>query len=168
MQEVFRSIKDYEGFYEVSNLGQVKSLGNGNSKNPDYSKERILRLCKDRGGYLLVSLSLNSEEKTGKVSRLVAVAFIPNPKNLPQINHKNSIKTDNRVENLEWCDARHNKNHYYKTQNTTSRYAGVYWNKIDKRWKAQIQVKGKTVALGNFDDEPLAAVAYQKAVRDLK
>ena len=110
--EIWKPKKDYEGLYEVSNLGRIKSLGNGNSNN---SKERILKPGKVKGGYLQVYLSKNRENKRFYVHRLVAETFIPNPDNLPFINHKDEDKTNNRVDNLEWCTREYNNNYGTRT-----------------------------------------------------
>ena len=111
-EEMWKPIKDYEGLYEISSLGRIKRIA-GFRKSCRESKvivqERILKPTKDRDGYLLVSLGKKSGKL--KVHRLVAQAFIPNPENLPCINHKNEIKTDNRVENLEWCTVKYNNNY---------------------------------------------------------
>ena len=111
--EIWKPKKDYEGLYEVSNLGRVKSLGNGNSNN---SKERILKPGKVRGGYLQIGLSKNREIKHFFIHRLVAEAFLPNPDNLPFINHKDEDKTNNSVENLEWCTREYNNNYGTRTE----------------------------------------------------
>lgn len=115
LKEEWRDIEGYEGLYEVSNLGRVKSLGNGKSTNPNNSKERILKQAKDVGGYLRVNLCREGKRKNFKVHRLVAQTFIPNPLNLPQVNHRNEDKTDNRASeqytNLEWISNFDNCNH---------------------------------------------------------
>lgn len=106
--EVWKDIKDYEGLYQVSNFGRVRSLGKGES---NVSKMRILKVRKTRCGYIIVNLYKNGIMKTVYIHRLVAEAFIPNPLNLPQVNHKSEVKDDNRVENLEWCDVNYNINY---------------------------------------------------------
>ena len=103
--EEFRDIPGYEGLYEVSNLGRVRSL----------ETERILKPSKNTWGYLFVSLYKNGIKKAVRIHRLVALAFIPNPDNLPCINHKDEDKTNNTVDNLEWCDDKYNAN--YGTRN---------------------------------------------------
>lgn len=128
MEEIWKDIKDYEGFYQVSNLGNVKSLErkvNSKIKNNNFviKKEKILSKTKLNNGYEQVHLSKEGITRKKQVHRLVAEAFIPNPDNLPQINHKDEDKTNNSVfmnddgsidsdkSNLEWCTAKHNVNH---------------------------------------------------------
>lgn len=101
--EIWRDIPGYMGLYKISNFGNVRR----------YGRKQNLR-CTERNGYFVVHLS-NGNAKWFYVHRLVALAFIPNPDALPQINHKNEIKTDNRAENLEWCTAHYNTN--YGTRN---------------------------------------------------
>ena len=109
--EIWLPIEGYEDKYQVSSLGRIKSLKN-NHNNP---REKILRQGKNKEGYLFVSLCKDGKIKNLKVHRLVATAFIDNHSNLPCVNHKNEIKTDNRVENLEPCDHKYNLN-YKNTQ----------------------------------------------------
>lgn len=117
-EEIWRPVKNYEGWYEVSSYGRVRSL----DRVVVYSdgrkclwKGKILKIRKDNVGYLYCILYKNTRHKTSKVHRLVAQAFIPNPDNLPVINHKDEVKTNNRVENLEWCTQSYNIN--YGTRN---------------------------------------------------
>ena len=102
--EVWKDIKGYEGLYQVSNLGRIKSI----------RRNIIMKVRKDKYGYYQLGLTKNKEQKTFKAHRLVAETFIPNHNNLPEINHKDEDKTNNRVENLEWCTSQENHIHAYK------------------------------------------------------
>lgn len=111
MNEEWRDIPGYEGKYQVSNLGQVKSCTrtrNGKKGTIAIVKERVLKLKTDKDGYKEVALSLDGKLKYYRVHRLVAMAFIPNPLNLPLINHKDENPANNNVDNLEWCDSSYN------------------------------------------------------------
>ena len=109
MSEVWKTIEGFEGRYEVSNIGRIRSF----MTNTGAIRERPLILCQkiDKYGYLVVGLNKNGKKNFRAVHRLVALAFIPNTGNLPQINHKNEDKQDNRVENLEWCTVSYNNNY---------------------------------------------------------
>lgn len=106
MIEEWKDIKGYEGLYQISNYGNVKSLNYNNTK-----KGKILKTFIMRTGYIGIGLNKNNKRKPFKIHRLVAEAFIPNPENLPVVNHKNEKKNDNRVENLEWCTYKYNSNY---------------------------------------------------------
>ena len=110
-KEIWKDIEGYEGKYQVSNLGRVRSLLNIRGNKREIPK--ILKGYLDRYGYLLVRLYKNSKPKPLLVHRLVAKDFIPNPKNKSQVNHINGIKTDNRVRNLEWDTAKENTRHAF-------------------------------------------------------
>lgn len=112
--EIWKSVIGYEGLYEVSNMGRVKSLERNIVKGRGglcKIEERILKSGKDKDGYPQVVLCKEGKRKTCKIHRLVATAFIDNPNNLPQINHIDEIKTNNCVDNLEWCDCKYNINY---------------------------------------------------------
>lgn len=96
IEEIWKDIPGYENIYWISNKGRVKS------------KNKILKLSVHRDGYMKAGLCVNGKVRTYQVHRLVALAFIPNPNNLPQINHKDENKTNNCVGNLEWCTMEYN------------------------------------------------------------
>lgn len=103
MVEVWKPVEGYGGLYEVSNYGNVMSLQHG--------KPRLLKLLPTPFGYLRVHLHRNGFVRDYFVHRLVAMHFLPNPDCLPQINHKDECKTNNRVDNLEWCTSSYNMNY---------------------------------------------------------
>lgn len=109
MGEIWKDIEGYEGLYQVSNLGRVKSF-----KRKGCRQDRILKCGISPRGYHQVTLSNGIQEAT-QVHRLIALHFIPNPENKRTVNHINGIKTDNRIENLEWCTYQENNLHAYKT-----------------------------------------------------
>ena len=100
MIEEWKAVPGYEGLYEVSNKGNVRNV----------RRNKLLRLSKTKYGYIQVYLYKNGIKTGLTVHRLVAEAFLPNPNNLPQVNHKDEDKTNNNVDNLEWCDAKYNMN----------------------------------------------------------
>lgn len=103
MGECWRSVKCYEGLYDVSSYGNIRRL----LKN---GKIKPIKLVTTQSGYVVVTLC-NKGQRVVAVHRLVAEAFIPNPDNLPQVNHKDEDKTNNNVENLEWCTSKYNNNY---------------------------------------------------------
>lgn len=107
MKEEWKNIVGYEGLYEVSNLGNIISLEN----KSNHKKVKYLKCSKTKSGYLRAYLYKNKKRKCYMLHRLVALAFIPNPHNLPQINHIDGNKKNNKVENLEWCTQRDNNIH---------------------------------------------------------
>ena len=95
-------------------------------------REKIMKLYKQRKGYMLIYLHKNGYKKGYSVHRLVAEAFIPNPNNLPQVNHKNEIKDDNRLENLEWCDTKYNINYGTRNERVAEKLKGMKHTEEEK------------------------------------
>ena len=116
-QENWKEIKGFDGNYSVSSEGIVRSNGLLKGKN---SKVRILKTEMSKKGYLRVGLVKDGKQKKYLVHRLVAIAFLDNPNNLPEVNHRNEIKTDNRVENLEWMSRRDNMNYGDRTKKAST------------------------------------------------
>ncbi len=115
-QEVWLPIKDYEGLYEVSNLGRIKALRKERTLGKHlhltrFYEEKIMSPTASPNGYLIICLCKNGKPKYGSVHRHVAIAFLPNPDNLPCINHKDTIKVNCKSDNLEWCTFSHNSIH---------------------------------------------------------
>ena len=106
MEEIWKAVPDYEDRYMVSNLGNIKSLYRNGTKGGEVTKV-------ERRGYLRVRLWKNKKVRTIGVHRLVAIVFLPNPNNKPQVNHKDGNKKNNHVENLEWVTASENTQHSY-------------------------------------------------------
>ena len=109
--EIWKDIEGYDGKYQVSNLGRVRSMWRNNQYKNKIGTPTVLKPSIDSHGYVQVHLTKNGVPKTVLLHRLVAEAFIPNPDNLPQVNHKSEVKTENFVENLEWCDGKYNSNY---------------------------------------------------------
>ena len=121
MEEIWKDVVGYEGLYQVSNYGRVKSLPKIHKTTKNYNKlgyitkEKILRQRKTQRGYFIVTLYKDQKGKSLYVHRLVANMFILNKDNKPCINHKNGDKKDNKVTNLEWCTYSENMIHAYAT-----------------------------------------------------
>jgi len=168
--EVWKPVKHYEGFYEVSSLGRVKSLSKIFFMKGKYlykSKERILNGSID-DGYLKITLSKKGKRNTKKAHQLVAIAFLDHKtcKMELVVNHKNFNRADNRVENLEIVTNRENCNQ--KHLKSSSKYVGVHYYKSKSKWSAYIYINGKQKHLGYFLNELDASEAYQTELNFLK
>jgi len=129
-KEIWKKVPFNEN-YEVSSIGRIRSINHivpmsNGFKRTQYG--RLLSLQKCYKGYLKVTVKLNNKKYTTSVHRLVALAFIPNPKNKSQVNHINGIKDDNRVENLEWCTNQENINHAYSNNLIKLNYGDNHHN----------------------------------------
>lgn len=162
MKEIWKDIPGYEGLYQVSNLGQVKSLErvvhekNGKTKT---IHERLLSQNKTNGnGYKIVCLSKDGVKNNKYIHRIVACTFMSNHNEV--VHHVNEDKGDNRLENLQHVTQRYNTS--VGRKGNTSKYTGVYCNKSNNKWISGININGKRKHLGYFKCELAAAAAYQK------
>ena len=157
--EIWKEVKGYED-YQVSNLGNIKSF--------KYGKEIIRKkFLNKNNGYCYIGFSKNGEYSNFQVHQLVAMMFlnhIPCGHKLV-VNHINFNKIDNRVQNLEIVTNRENNNH--KHIKSTSKYTGVSWCKIRKKWKAQIYINGKVNNLGRFNTEIEASKKYEEKLKNI-
>ena len=149
-EEEWRDIAGYEGCYQVSNLGRVKSLERtfiDKRKHKQHIKERILKPQPCRDGYLQVFLCNSSDKKKNfSVHRLVCGAFLENPENKPCVNHIDEDKTNNTASNLEWCTYKENSNHGTRNARmakTKNKPVGQYTTngKLLKIWQSLMEVQ---------------------------
>ncbi len=173
MKETFKDILDYEGLYQISNLGNIKSLERTvmrlNGTKHYIQKEHILRPGLSSNGYNTVALCKESKGKTYMVSRLVSITFLgykPNVRTVV-VDHKNNIKTDDRLENLQIITQRKNTSKDQFRHKKTSQYVGVYWDKHANKWRAKIWINDKNLYLGCFTSELDAANAYQNRLKQI-
>jgi len=146
MEEVWKDIEGYEGMYQVSNFGSVRSLDRlyeSKIRNNNYIVRRGINLksTPDKDGYLKINLSKNRTRKYHFVHRLVALVFIPNPNSFPIINHKDGNKTNNFANNLEWCTYKYNSNYGECRQKISN---------SKKKKVVQIDIK-KNIVVSTFD-----------------
>jgi len=162
LEEKWLPIKGYNGEYEISDAGMVRSL-----KNYNNVKKRILRTYFDGGGYKVVDLSIHGNQKRHKIHHLVYDAFGDGERNghKLQVDHIDGNKTNNCIGNLQLLSNRENSVKYYNGQESTSKHIGVSWSQNRGKWLSRIVIDGKTVHLGYFSDEIKASAAYQDALR---
>lgn len=151
IKEYWKNIKGLEGEYQISNLGRIRHI--------NIIKDRIV------GGYNQITI----RKKDYKIHRLVAEAFIDNPNNLPQVNHKDENKQNNNVDNLEWCDARYNINYGSRTQKQIETFKNKF-NK-DFEFKSKLQknaiINGRKVAKPLYQyDYDMKLIAKYEAIKD--
>ena len=160
MKEIFKDIPGYEGTYQVSNLGNVKSF--------KCLKQKLLKPSINDAGYFRVNLTKNKKINTIKIHKLVAITFLNHNScgHKLVIDHINNIKTDNRLLNLQIVTNRYNSSKDRK--NKTSKYIGVSYYKITKKWVSCIYINGKQKHLGFFKNEYDAHLAYQNALKNLE
>ena len=132
-KEIWKDIKGYEGYYQVSNFGRIKNVRRGTLKKPQNNGR----------GYRYVQLKLNGSYHNFYIHRLVPQAFLPNPDNLPEINHKDEDKSNNCVDNLEWCSSKYNAN--FGNRNNLVRKT------LEKNREENKKVVGKKIYKKNFN-----------------
>jgi len=142
--EIWKDVVGYEGLYQVSNLGRIKSYPQKIKTKLGYYRNvesRILSPGTLEGGYKHVALYKNNNNKSWRVHRLVALAFIPNPLDLPEVNHKDENPSNNKIDNLEWCTPKYNSNygtHIERMAKSKSRtvYQYTLEGKLIRKWES--------------------------------
>jgi len=163
MDEVWKDVVGYEGLYQVSNKGRVKSLERTvqNNSGLQLLDERIMKYYYSPRGYVFLILRKDNKSSNKYIHRLVAEAFIGNTD--LQVNHINGIKQDNSLENLEFVSNRENNSHRYHKE---GHLTGAHFNKTANKWQSAIKINKKNISLGYFDSQEEAHNAYKKACID--
>jgi hypothetical protein len=167
--EIWKEVKGYEGIYQISSFGRVKSLSR-TIKREDFDiklKEKILVNFNNSNGYLHVTLNKNGISKNVKIHQLVAIAFLnlkPDGTHKVVVDHIDNNKHNNNLENLQLLNNRQNSS---KEQRGFSKYTGVGFAKREMKWRAYISINNKYNHLGYFKTELEAHYAYQNAINKI-
>jgi hypothetical protein len=169
-KEEFRDVPCYEGMYQVSDLGRVKSVlrKSWNGHSFIVQKEKILKSINNKG-YLYVAVCKKSKSYKKQIHQLVAMSFL---NHVPcgyeiVVDHINNIRIDNRLVNLQITTNRENCSKD-KIGKGSSKYTGVYWHKTSQKWRAMIRINGKRKYLGLFANELEAYESYKKQLDEIK
>lgn len=156
MEEIWKDIPGYEGIYQASTEGRIRSLKR--------NKELMLKISPVENAYPIVSLHSNNIKKTFRLHKLIAITFLNHisAKHELVIDHINGIREDNRLKNLRIVSQRENTLFGYDKKNTSSKFRGVGWHKNSKKWISKIYIDKKIKNLGYFDTELEAHEAYQR------
>lgn len=159
--EQWSPVIGYEGLYEVSNEGNVKSLNYRHT-----GREKLLKPQTDKDGYLYVALCKDGKVKVKKIHRLVAQAFIPNPNGFTEVNHKDENPANDNVSNIEWCDRKYNNNYGTRTQRVTeARSKKVYQYSLNGELVA-IWSSTREVGRNGFDQGAVVKCCSNKYHRE--
>jgi len=163
-KEIFVDVVGYEGLYQISNMGRVKSLARVDALGR-FVKEKILKAQTNNRGYFYVGLSKDGKMKNFMIHQLVAMALL---NHIPDrykrvVDHIDNDKNNNRLENLQITTARHNTSKDKK--GCSSEYTGVSWFKPTSKWVSKIQIQGKLLHLGYFEFELDAAAIYDEMLK---
>jgi len=158
--EIFKDVPGYEGSYQVSDLGRVKSL--------KFNREKILKPSVNNKGYLCLNLCDKEKVKNVKIHQLVVMAFLnhaPDGTMKIIVDHIDNDKLNNRLSNLQLISVRENTS---KDRKGSSKYTGVCWSKNSNKWMSSIEINGKSKFLGYFDLEEEANKYYQNALKSIE
>ena len=169
--EIWKDIKDYEGLYQVSNYGRVKSLDRYVKGRRGILKEKILKVIFNKDNinkYGFVNLSKKSKSKTIRIHILVWDHFGTEKRDgiRLQVDHIDENKSNNHIDNLQLLKSRQNKSKGMEKYKTTSKYTGVFWQKGLNKWRSRFNIGKKCIHLGVFVNEYDAYLAYQKKLND--
>jgi len=174
MEEIWKDVPNYEGYYQASNIGRVRSLDRTVVDSRGVKrlyKGRIIKGSVDKG-YRKTTLVKDNVGRTYRFSQLVAMAFLDHKPNghALVVDHINGVKTDDRVENLRIVSHRANTSTCFRSneESFSSGYVGVNWDKKSSKWKAQIQHNGINTPLGYYNTEIEASTAYREALSKVK
>lgn len=155
MDEIWKDIYNSNGLYLINKNGVII-----NTKTNKECKAYV-----NSKGYMQLKLKLNHKWETVKLHRIIALSFLENPDKKPFINHIDGNKLNNSIKNLEWVNNRENVCHGKDKINSYSKYIGVSWHKLNKKWISQIRNKGKMIFLGYYDNQEDAyksRIKYEK------
>ncbi len=164
MKEIWKSIKSYEGLYELSNYGYVKSL-----KRKWVLNDIILKAGLDINGYFYVILCKSGKVKAHKISLFVWDHFGDRPRNgrKLQVDHIDNNRQNDRIDNLQLLTNRQNiSKGISQNGKTLNKYIGITWHNQSKKWYARIEINGKQKHLGSFNNEVEASSEYQRALKE--
>ncbi len=157
MEVIWKDIQGFEGIYEISNNGMVRSIPrNGTVCQPKIIKDRY-----GVNGYRIITLSKNNKQSTHKIHRLVAKNFVENPHLYNEVDHIDGVRDNNIFTNLRWCNRRQNMISSRKMfKNKKSKYVGVSFVESRNRWVSYIKINSKSKTIGWFKTEEEAHIAY--------